>query len=405
MPGGSLSKKEIGKIISPILEKLVNRLLVIKPDDPIPYMVQYLEDSKGYGAKPLSKKEAEELARLRRQFESLKAKAGPEAQDEDAKISDEDHSEDDEDDYIDDLPEVAKNRMSGPARTSVSAEAFGVYHKKEDFTARVIPKPEETKQKIRNRLLESFLFSNLDEKDLVIVIDAMEEKIFEEGQTVIQQGDDGAELFLVGEGTLECFRVMKKGEEPTKLKEYEHGEAFGELALLYNAPRAATITAKTKSVLYSLDRDTFNLIVKDAARKKREKYEDSIKRVKILDSVSAYERSQITDAIKEEHYKPGEKIISEGETGDVFYMISEGEAVATKVLEDGTEPKEVMKYSPGDYFGELALLRNEPRAANVVAKTDLTVMTLDRNSFRRMIGPLDEILKRNMEMYKNVVTS
>lgn len=49
------SKKEVGKIISPILEKLVNRLLILKPDDPIPYMIQYLEDSKGKGAKPLTK--------------------------------------------------------------------------------------------------------------------------------------------------------------------------------------------------------------------------------------------------------------------------------------------------------------------------------------------------------------
>jgi len=68
------SKKEIGKIISPVLEKLVNRLLVIKPEDPIPYMIQYLADSIGEGAKPLSKKESIELAKLRKQYNSLKSK-------------------------------------------------------------------------------------------------------------------------------------------------------------------------------------------------------------------------------------------------------------------------------------------------------------------------------------------
>lgn len=84
-------------------------------------------------------------------------------------------------------------------------------------------------------------------------------------------------------------------------------------------------------------------------------------------------------------------------------MIMEGEASAFKTI-DGHQ-KEVMKYSQGDYFGERALLKNEPRAASVIAKTSPTkVMTLDRKSFNRMLGPIDEILSRNMENYKKFVS-
>jgi cAMP-dependent protein kinase regulator len=153
------------------------------------------------------------------------------------------------------------------------------------------------------------------------------------------------------------------------LKEYHPGEAFGELALLYNAPRAATITAKIDSELWSLDRKTFNYIVKDAAAKKREKFESFLGNVKILSSMDAYERSKLADAIKEEWYEPDQFVIKEGEEGNTFYMVMTGEGIATKTFEPGKPPVEVLRYQPGDYFGELALLKNEPRAANIIATT------------------------------------
>ena len=60
-----------------------------------------------------------------------------------------------------------------------------------------------------------------------------------------------------------------------------------------------------------------------------------------------------------------------------------------------------MQYKVGDYFGERALIKNEPRAANVIAKTDCTVVILDRHSFKRLLGPLEDLLKRNLEIYEN----
>lgn len=59
-----------------------------------------------------------------------------------------------------------------------------------------------------------------------------------------------------------------------------------------------------------------------------------------------------------------------------------------------------MQYKAGDYFGELALLKSGVREANVVAKTQLKVASIDRDSFKRLLGPLDQILLRNMEAYQ-----
>ena len=59
-----------------------------------------------------------------------------------------------------------------------------------------------------------------------------------------------------------------------------------------------------------------------------------------------------------------------------------------------------MQYKVGDYFGERALLKNEPRAANVVAKGETSVVFMDRHSFKRLMGPLEDLLKRNMDLYE-----
>lgn len=121
------------------------------------------------------------------------------------------------------------------------------------------------------------------------MIDAFSEKQVEAGEKVIEQGEDGDVLYLVSEGTLDCTKIFSDGEK--WLKEYGPGDTFGELALLYNAPRAATIKAKTNATLFALDRETFNNIVKDAAQKKRQGFENTLSKIEILQEMDDYERN------------------------------------------------------------------------------------------------------------------
>ena len=309
--------------------------------------------------------------------------------------SDETDSDDEWDEFVEDLPPAIK--APPKFRKSVSAETYGLYNKKGYFNARTVVKSADTKLKIRERILKSFMFNSLDEKDLTVVIDAMEEKTFNRNDSVIEQGEDGDELFVVGEGKLHWYK-SEKGET-NLIRTYTVGDYFGELALLYNAPRAATIKAcKNNVVLYSLDRLTFNHIVKDAAIKRREKYEDILRKVKVLDSIDKVERDKLIDSIAEVKFKANDYIIKQGEHGNKFYFIMEGKARAEKVIKN-QPPIKVKDYDIGDYFGEVSLLKDQPRAASVIAVTDVSTLFMDRKMFDRILGPLKDILKRNMKLY------
>ena len=134
------------------------------------------------------------------------------------------------------------------------------------------------------------MFSSLSREEFQIIVDAIEEVKVQVGDTVIEEGGQGNCMYVVESGHFVCTKVDKKSQAVLQLKVYEQGDSFGELALLYNAPRAATITARSIGCLWKLDRDTFNHIVKEAAAKRREKYEAFIQANKLFENLGAYDR-------------------------------------------------------------------------------------------------------------------
>ena len=362
-------------------------------------MLEWLK--KNYNIKTEAASKREELEKMREEIKLYREKySKEEPQDKEMEVSSEKDSEIDPEEQkrIDEEMKKKQKKKKG-MRTSVSAEVYGFHNKKKPYVPRVIPKTAEQIKRIKERCMLSFIFNSLEDKELKTVIDSFEEKRYKAGQNVITQGEEGDVLYLVDSGELDCEKVFKSGDPPTHLKIYKAGESFGELALLYNAPRAATIRAKTDCTCWALDRECFNNIVKDAAMKKREKYENTLKKVEILESVDPYELGQICDALKAVIFKKGEYIIKQGEKGDIFYILDEGQAHAEKVLEEGKKAENVKSYESGGYFGELALLKGEPRAASVVADTNCKCLSLDRMAFKRLLGPLENILQRKSENY------
>ena len=359
-------------------------------------MIKYLQQE--YNIKSTVPSQVQELNNLRKQVEEYRQKYDKE--DKEMEVSSASESEVDQEEQKKIDEELKKRQQKKKNfRVSVSAEVYGLHNIKKPFIPRVIPKTEDQKARIKEKCLQSFLFNSLEDKELKTVIDSFEEKRYKAGENVITQGEQGDVLYLVDSGELDCEKVFKPGDPPTYLKTYKPGESFGELALLYNAPRAATIRAKTDAICWALDRECFNNIVKNAAMMKREKYENTLKKVEILKSIDPYELGQICDALKAKTFKQGELIIKQGDKGDVFFILDEGKAHAEKVFEEGKPAERVKEYESGGFFGELALLKGEPRAASIVADTKCRCLYLDRMAFKRLLGPLENILQRNSENY------
>eukprot|EP01086_Lenisia_limosa_P000582 TRINITY_DN1103_c0_g1_i2.p1 TRINITY_DN1103_c0_g1~~TRINITY_DN1103_c0_g1_i2.p1 ORF type:complete len:369 (-),score=29.71 TRINITY_DN1103_c0_g1_i2:59-1084(-) len=259
----------------------------------------------------------------------------------------------------------------------------------------VIPKDAETAARLRQSLSRNVLFSHLDESQQQAVFDALFECSFCKNETVISQGDEGDNFYIVEEGTLNIF-VKRPGTPAEKVMTVSDGDFFGELALIYGCPRAATVIAVSEVKLWAIDRITYRSILMETTMRKRKMYEGCLSQVPIFKNLDKYERSIIADAVVEDSFQPNDIIVQEGDSGEEFYIILKGEVTVTQA--NGVEVGHLKEM---DYFGEISLLTAKPRVASVNALTSVQCIKLDRERFTRLLGPVEDILRRNMADYRN----
>lgn len=121
------------------------------------------------------------------------------------------------------------------------------------------------------------------------------------------------------------------------------------------------------------------------------KYESQISRIKAIilnsfmfKSLESIELNIVIDAMEMKPYNKGEVVIKQGDQGNCLYIIEQGELDCFKTLING-ERLLVKQYYQGDVFGELSLLYNSPRAAEVLAANDAILWKLDRATFSLIV--------------------
>jgi cAMP-dependent protein kinase regulator len=419
--------KAIG--IDKLLSSLVSQLYLHKPDDAISFMINYLQHAKierasFSGASSSFSPSFSSTSSSPSTVITLQVNGSPQSTTGEEDEADSVEMEHDKKGNGDQSGEYHREDMQvtspdgGPVdidpaftnrslrrRMAISSEPVDLSGLDSDTPGNGVPntpKSPETLQALEEALRTNVLFAHLEEDERRQVFDAMVEVKFNAHDIIIQQGDEGDNFYVVESGECEIW-IAKEGQAPLRVSIVREGGSFGELALIYGTQRAATVKAATDVTLWAIDRVTYRKILMGATIKKRKMYEGFLEKVPILAPLNHWERLTVADALEPEIYHDGEVIIRQGERGDSFFIIVDGETKVTQKNEQGEV--EVARLYPSSYFGEIALLTDRARAATVTAIGNVKVVKMDRDRFNRVMGPCEEILRRNMEIYNQYIST
>ncbi|KXJ74903.1 hypothetical protein RP20_CCG012738 [Aedes albopictus] len=256
-----------------------------------------------------------------------------------------------------------------------------------------IPKYEKdysAKQLIKDAILENDFFKNIDSLQIREIVDSMYSREFRSGEYVIHEGQAGSHLYVSAAGE---FEVLKDGKF---LGLMGPGKAFGELAILYNCTRTASIRVLSDSRVWVLDRRVFQQIMMRTGLQRIEENVNFLRSVPLLKNLSNDVLTKIADVLEVEFYPAGAYIIRQGAAGDSFFLISQGTVKVTQRLPGCSVEEEIRILGRGEYFGEKALIKEDKRTANIIAMSPgVECLTLDRESFSKHIGDLCELHEKD----------
>lgn len=275
-------------------------------------------------------------------------------------------------------------------RTAISAEPAAQDLEEfydPQFAPAAVPKSEESKDLLRQAILDNDFLKNLEMGQVKEIVESMYSVTYEEGALIIKEGDIGSMLYIMEEGRVE---VSKEGKV---LCYMSPGKVFGELAILYNCKRTATIKAATACKLYAIDRKCFQTIMMRTCLIRQAEYTNFLKSVPTFQSLQEETLIKIADVLEETFYGQGDYIIRQGARGDTFFIISKGRVRVTMKNPGTLEEKYIRNLEKGEFFGEKALQGEDIRTANIIADDPdgVTCLVIDRDSFKQLIGNLEEI--------------
>uniref|UniRef100_A0A4W6CPH3 cGMP-dependent protein kinase n=1 Tax=Lates calcarifer TaxID=8187 RepID=A0A4W6CPH3_LATCA len=216
-----------------------------------------------------------------------------------------------------------------------------------------------SKDLIKEAILDNDFMKNLELSQIQEIVDCMYPVEYGKDSCIIKEGDVGSLVYVMEDGKVEVTK------ESLKLCTMGPGKVFGELAILYNCTRTATVKTLTNVKLWAIDRQCFQTIMMRTGLIKHTEYMEFLKR--------------------------------QGARGDTFFIISKGKVNVTREDLPNGEPVYLRSLGKGDWFGEKALQGEDIRTANVIAAEAVTCLVIDRDSFKHLIGGLEDVSSKGHE--------
>lgn len=207
---------------------------------------------------------------------------------------------------------------------------------------RRVAKSDRSKDLIKSAILDNDFMKNLEMSQIQEIVDCMYPVDYDKNSCIIKEGDVGSLVYVMEDGKVE---VTKEG---LKLCTMGPGKVFGELAILYNCTRTATVRTVSSVKLWAIDRQCFQTIMMRTGLIKHAEYMELLKSVLTFRGLPEEILSKLADVLEETHYEDGNYIIRQGARGDTFFIISKGKVTMTREDCPGQEPVYLRSMGRGD---------------------------------------------------------
>lgn len=317
-----------------------------------------------------------------------------------------------EEDDGDDIPDMVKHeRESRPVRSRPTVEKSNLLRKMSkstltadeeafDLSTLYTEKTSEEKACISQAIKASVMLQSMTESQRDMIYGVMEPVVVKKGEWIIRQGSVGDRFYIVEEGVFEV-RIVPEGKANKhknggnlvhvyegSMKNHVH-PSFGELALLYSVPRAASIIAKTDGKLWALHKSALKKVLVE--RSGRQDLLKVLRTIKALEKLKDEEVEYIAGTMGLETFGPGDSITTKGSKGKTLYVISQGQCEITMDIPGGAKVK---KLTTGQYFGEEVMGSDFNRyMASVKALSKITCWKLEKKVI--------QALKKNFDSFED----